>query len=167
MTPRTKDDLVLAIHPTSRGFGWVLFEGPLAPVDWGLASVRAKRSARSLVRFERLLTRYAPSTVVFEEFGEDSRRRYERIPDLCRQMIALAGEREIHARVYSRASVRETFERSGARTRHEIARSVAEQLAVFRRRLPRERKRWDSEDVRQSLFDAVALALTHFAVSRS
>ena len=167
MKSRAKGGLVLAIHPTSRGFGWALFEGPLAPVDWGLASVKARRSIRSLARFERLLNRYAPSTLVFEEFGEGSRRRYERIPDLCRQMIALAGEREIRVHIYPRATVHGTFERSGARTRHEIARSVAEQLGVFRRRLPRERKRWDSEDVRQSLFDAVALALTHFAVAHS
>lgn len=165
MNARHKPGLVLAIHPTSRGFGWVLFETPLAPVDWGLASAKAKRSARCLARFERLLDRYQPKVVAFEEFDEHPARRANRIQELCRQMIKLASKRGIYTPIYSRDTIRECFESSGAKTRHDIALSIAEQIEVFRRRLPRARKRWDSEDVRQSLFDAVALALTYFAVS--
>jgi hypothetical protein len=166
MNVRHKQGLVLAVHPTSRGFGWVLFESPLAPVDWGLASVKAKRSARSLARFERLLNRYEPKVVVFEQFSEHPARRANRIQELCRQMIALAGKRGIYTPIYSRETIRECFERSGAITRRDIALSIGEQIEVFRRRLPRERKRWgESEDVRQSLFDSVALALTYFAVN--
>jgi hypothetical protein len=166
MNSRHKQGLVLAIHPTSRGFGWVLFETALKPVDWGLATVRVKRSAESLRRFERLLDRYKPQVVVFEEFGEHPARRADRIQALCHRMIALAGSRGLYTPVYSRDTVRETFEQSGAQTRRDIALSIAEQIEVFRRRLPRARKyQGESEDVRQSLFDAVALALTYFAVS--
>ncbi len=165
MNVRHKRGLVLAIHPTSRGFGWVLFESPLTPVDWGLASVKAKRSVRSLARFVRLLDRYEPRVVVFEQFNDHPARRANRIQELCRQMIKLAGRRGIYTPIYSRETIRECFESSGARTRREIALSIAKQIGVFRQRLPRERKRWDSEDVRQSLFDAVALALTYFAVN--
>ncbi len=165
MNVRHRQGLVLAVHPTSRGFGWALFESPLIPVDWGLASVKVKRSARSLARFERLLNRYEPKVVVFEQFNEYPARRANRIQELCRQMIVLAGSRGIHTPIFSRETIRECFESSGARTRRDIALSIASQIEVFRRRLPRERKRWDSEDVRQSLFDAVALALTYFAVT--
>ncbi len=165
MNGRPKQGLVLAVHPTSRGFGWALFENPLVPVDWGLANVKAKRSARSMVRFERLLDRYEPKVVVFEQFNDHPARRARRIQELCRRMIALASGRGIYTPIYSRETIRECFESSGARTRHDIALSIAEQIEVFRRRLPHERKRWNSEDVRQSLFDAVALALTYFAVS--
>lgn len=165
MNPRPKNGLVLAVHPTSRGFGWVLFENPLIPVDWGLASVKAKRNARSLARFEKLLDRYEPKVVVFEQFSEHPARRASRIQELCRRMIARASSRGVHTSIFSRDTVRECFERSGARTRRDIALSIADQIEVFRRRLPRERKRWDGEDVRQSLFDAAALALTYFAVS--
>jgi hypothetical protein len=164
MKLRQKHGLVLAVHPTSRGFGWVLFENPIAPVDWGLASIKAKRSVRSLARFEQLLSRYEPKVVVFEQFDEHPARRTNRIQELCRQMIALAGGRGIYTPIYSREIIRECFEKSGATTRHDIAVSIAEQIEVFRHRLPRERRRWDSEDVRQSLFDAVALALTYFAL---
>jgi hypothetical protein len=165
MTARHKPGLVLAIHPTSRGFGWALFEGPVMPVDWGLATVKAKRSARSLARFDRLLNRYKPKVVVFEQFEERPARRYERIQELCHQMIRLANERGIRTPIYSRDTVRECFEHCGTKTRHGIALSVADQIEIFRHRLPRKRGDWGGEDVRQSLFDAVALALTHFAVT--
>ena len=166
MKTRHKHGLVLAIHPTSRGFGWVLFENAVTPVDWGLATVKTKRSARCLARFERLLNRYEPKVAVFEEFDEHPARRANRIQQLCRQMITLASDRGLRTPIYSRETIRETFESSGAKTRRDIALSVAEQIEVFRRRLPRERKyQGESEDVRQSLFDAVALALTYFAVS--
>lgn len=159
--------LVLAVHPTSRGFGWVLFENPLVPVDWGIASVKAKRSARSLARFEKLLDRYNPKVVAFEQFEDRPSRRNRRIKELCRRMIAMATTRGMLTPIYSRDTIRECFETSGARTRRNIALSIADQIEVFRHRLPRERKRWNSEDVRQSLFDAVAVALTYFAISHN
>ena len=164
MNARHKQGLVLAIHPTSKGFGWALFESPLAPVDWGLTRVNAKRNAGSLARFEKLLLRYEPKVVVFEEFSERPARRVKRIQELCQQMIVVASNRGIYTPIYSRETIRDCFESSGARTRRDIALSISEQIEVFRHRMPRERKRWDSEDVRQSLFDAVALALTYFAV---
>ena len=165
MNVRHKQGLVLAIHPTSKGFGWALFESPLAPVDWGLTRMTAKRNGRVIDRFEKLLNRYEPKVVVFEEFSEHPARRTKRIRELCHQMIVLAGQRGIYTPVYSRETIRDCFASSGARTRREIALSISEQIEVFRHRLPRERRRWDSEDVRQSLFDAVALALTYFAVN--
>ncbi|MBV9990047.1 MAG: hypothetical protein JOZ72_02035 [Alphaproteobacteria bacterium] len=166
MTIHRSEGLVLAIHPTSRGFGWALFENPMLPVDWGLATVKAERSVRSLARFVRLLDRYEPEVVVFEEFEERPARRYERIRELCEDMIQLANARGMRTPVYSRETVRSCFAHTGSKTRHGIALSIADQIEIFRHRLPRERKRWgESEDVRQSLFDAVALALTHFAIS--
>lgn len=165
MKTPSRQGLVLAVHPTSRGFGWALFENPLVPVDWGLANVKKRHNERSLERFGKLLDRYAPKVVVFEAFDERPARRVRRIKVLCRQMIALAGKRGIRTPIYSRDTIRECFESRGAKTRHAIALSIAEQIEVFRHRLPRARKLWNGEDVRQSLFDAIALALTHFAVS--
>jgi hypothetical protein len=36
MISRRRYDLVLAIYPQTRGFAFVLFEGWLSPVDWGI-----------------------------------------------------------------------------------------------------------------------------------
>jgi Holliday junction resolvasome RuvABC endonuclease subunit len=159
--PRNKG-LLLAAHPTTRGFGWVLFEAPLSVLDWGIASAKAGRNARLIARFERLLKRYEPTVFVLEEF-EGHEPRTERIQALCREMAHLALLHGADTVVFPRTAVRSAFAGSGATTRHEIAEVVAKHLDALSHRLPKKRKSWNSEDARQSLFDAAALALTYFA----
>ena len=156
--------LVLAVHPTTRGFGWVLFEGPLAPVDWGMASSPRASNAKLIARFERLLARYEPSVLVLEEFEGGT--RVDRIQRLCRSMIHLAACKGAETPVYRRNAVRTVFGSVGARTRYEIAQTIAQHIDALSHLKPRRRMRlWENPDRRQSLFDAAALALTYFALS--
>ena len=164
MSKASTQGLIFTVHPFSRGFGWTLFEGPLAPVDWGIVQAKKDRNAKCLMRIERLLTRYQPSVIVLEQFDRRPARRAVRIKALCLAITQLGNHRGIEVRVYNRAVIRTCFVTSGARTRYEIASAIAALIDVFRHRLPRARKRWQSEDCRQSLFDAAALAITHFAV---
>lgn len=151
----------LGFHPTSRGFGWVLFEGPFTPIDWGLVSAGADKNASCLRRLERLLDRFAPATLVLEAYGRDTSRRARRIADLCAAVRCAADDRGVETVVYSRAEIREAFAEVGARTRREIAEAVARHVEAFRHRLPRPRRPWESEDARGALFAAAAVALTH------
>ncbi|HYC74676.1 hypothetical protein [Brevundimonas sp.] len=153
---------VLAFHPTSRGFGWVLFEGPFAPVDWGLVSVGADKNASCLRRLERLLDRSAPETLVLEAYDRATTRRALRIADLCRAVRRAADHRGVETAVYSRAEVREAFSEVKARTRREIAEAVARHCEAFRHRLPKRRRPWESEDARGALFAAAAVGLAHY-----
>jgi hypothetical protein len=157
--------LVLAVHPTTRGFGWVLFESPLAPVDWGIASSKRASNARLAARFERLLKRYDPSVLVLEEF--EGGVRVDRIQRLCRSMIHLAACKGMDTPVYRRNAIRTVFASVGASTRYEIAQVIAQHLEAFSHKMPRRRRVWENPDPRQSLFDAAALALTYFAVTGS
>jgi hypothetical protein len=59
-------------------------------------------------------------------------------------------------RTYTRAQV---FAYFGVKTKHELALTIAAALPPLQLRLPPRRKPWMSEDARQSLFDAAALAL--------
>ena len=46
MTYATHDrERVLAIQPTTRGFGFAVFEGPQEPIDWGVKEVRKNKNA--------------------------------------------------------------------------------------------------------------------------
>lgn len=164
MTPSTHQGLVLGIHPTSRGFGWVLFEGQMTPVDWGLASAKTGRNAKLLRRFERLLNRYQPAVIVLEQFEGHPGGRVGRIQSLCRSLVHIAHCRGVEAFIYERAVVRTCFASIGAKTRYEIAQAIAQRIDAFRRRLPPVRKQWESDDGRLGLFDAAALAITYFAV---
>lgn len=156
--------LVMAVHPYSRGFGWVLFEGPIAPADWGIVEIKKDRNARCLTRFEQIISRYEPSVLVLEQFDRRPARRGARVKELCTAMTHLAANRGVEHCVYSRAVIRTCFGTVGARTRYEIAKAVALHIHALRRHLPPTRRSWQSEDLRQCLFDAAALAMTHFAV---
>src|SRR5665213_3551827 len=92
--------LVLAIHPTSKGFGWVLFEGPLVPVDWGIASAKVNRSAQCMARFKQLVDQYQPSALVLEKFGEGESRRGDRIRELAQTMHGFANNHEMDTPIY-------------------------------------------------------------------
>ena len=55
MTRNGDERLVLAIDPAPRGFGYVLFEGPKIPLDWGVAEARVQTSKRSLERIKKMI----------------------------------------------------------------------------------------------------------------
>jgi Holliday junction resolvasome RuvABC endonuclease subunit len=155
--------LVLAVHPTTRGFGWVLFENPQTPVAWSIVHARAGRDQHLIARFERLLDRYEPAVLVMEAFENGTSRRNARIQQLYRALVHEASVRAIEVPIFDRETIQAAFEKSGAKTRNEIARVIAERVEAFSHRLPPKRKLGNSDDTRQSLFDAAALALTYFA----
>lgn len=162
MNPSNPPGLVLAVHPASKGFGWVVFEGD-GPVDWGIATARSNHNARAMKRFSRLLDQYEPSVLVLEAFEGPDAHRSERIQTLAKEMQGTAAGRGIDTYVYRRADVGRILCSDPAATRQEIARATIERLPFLEPRLPKERRLWTSEDARQPLFDAVALAFTHLA----
>lgn len=166
MNPSRSLGLVLAVHPTSKGFGWVLFEGPHSPVVWGIANAKRDRSATSMRRFEALLNQYQPAVVVLEEYSQDKSRRGNRIQELSQTMSGFARNRDIAVAVYSREVVGQQVTGDTSANRYAIAQAVCDLFGIFRLRMPNKRDLWQSEDARQCLFDAVALAMTHFAISR-
>jgi Holliday junction resolvasome RuvABC endonuclease subunit len=155
--------LTLAIHPTSRGLGWVAFEGPFAPYDWANVDIKkGDKNAASIRAVEAILDRLAPETVVLEAFEKQKSSRSDRIARLCRAIVGLASSRGIDVEVYKRADIQSCFRTVGATTRQEIAEAVARQVSVFHHTAPRKRKQWHREDKRMALFSAAALALTHY-----
>lgn len=157
--------LTMAFHPTSRGFGWVAFEGPFAPYDWGTVSAKGDKNAVCLRALEKLLNRLQPETLVLEASGRRSSVRSARIDRLCQAATALAADRGADVAVYTRGDIQSCFRTVGARSRQEIAEAVVRHVDALRHRLPSKRRPWDPEDRRMSLFCAAALVLTHYRFS--
>lgn len=163
MNSRRRYDLVLAIYPNTRGFAFVVFEGPLAPVDWGVTEIRGKnKNKRCLRRIAVLFGQYEPDALVLQDMSETSTHRVRRIQSLNEAIAVLAETQGIPAFAYSRAQVRQCFGHLGPATKHSIAEAIAKHIPAFERFLPPVRKIWMSEDAHMGLFDAVALALTFF-----
>ena len=145
------------------GVGWMLLEGPASPVDW--ATIRSSDNATCAYRIERIIARYAPAVLVLEEFERGPTRKVDRIRRLCRALVHLAHTDGLEVRIYSRAAIRTCFATVGAVSRHEIAVAIATQIEALRPLLPPKRKFPMDKNPRLSLFNAAALALTHYAVT--
>jgi len=155
--------LVLAIYPTTRGFGFALFEESLSPVDWGVKEVRqSNKNARCLEKIALLMDLHQPDIVVLEDTTVKGSRRSARIRRLTRAIEHLALSRSIETHRYSRRAIRMCFAQAGAATKYEVAQVIARQIAAYEPLLPPPRKIWMSEDPRMALFDAAALALTFY-----
>jgi hypothetical protein len=162
MTFQRRYDLVLAIHLQSRGFAFVLFEGWLAPVDWGVQETRgADKNARCLTRIASLLALHTPDVLILQDMSERGTLRAARIQELNRRIAGLADQRGILVRTYSRAQVIESFEQ-GARTKQRIAETITKHIPALGLYVPKARKPWMSEDARMGIFDAAALAWMFF-----
>ena len=163
MSPAPYRALTLAIHPSSRGFGWIALSGPFSPYDWGTVGVRGRdKNPRCLRHIEKLLDQLTPETVVLETFEQKSSKRRTRIANLGRAIVALAQSRSIDVAIYTFKDVQSVFAHLGARYRYEIAEAVVRTLGLLHPYLPKRRKVWHSEQWRLSLFCAAALALTHY-----
>lgn len=165
MRGRIPEELVLAIYATSKGFAFVLFEGPDSPFDWGVREIpNPSRNPKCVEAMSALVERYQPSALIIEDTSDKSSRRTARIRRLYQSIVHLAHINVIDVYRYPKASIQETFAAVGAATKYEIAQAIARQIPAFSIRLPRKRKAWMSQDMRQSLFDAAALALHYYTI---
>lgn len=163
MTPLTpRHALSLGVHATAHGFGWVAFEGPLSIYDWGTARASANKNDMAMRRFEVLLERLQPDTLVLESFEGEGARRSDRVVRLCRSMIASASVRGICVAVHRRSDVKAAFAHLGAVDRYETAQALVRLFDVLRPLLPRRRRAWETTNDRMGIFNAAAVVLTHF-----
>lgn len=79
-------------------------------------------------------------------------------------LTTLAATAEVELVTFTREALREVFAEVGAETKYEIAQAVAGIIPAFKHRLPPIRKIWQSEDERQSLFDAASLGIAYYVI---
>lgn len=155
---------VLALYPTSRGFGYVLFEGPESPYDWGVKLFSGRmKNEKCLEAIRFLIDRHQPFAIAIEDVSEGGVRRSPRIRRLYLKIANLAENEHIEVNRYTKRMIQTAFRSTGAKTKHEIAEAIGAHIPAFKHRLPPERKPWMSEDSRMSLFDAAALGLTYYS----
>src|SRR5436190_4891610 len=159
-TSNLKQIRVLAVAPSSRGFGFVVLEDNKMLVDWGVKSVRGDKNTASLVKVKELIRDYAPTLVVLEDMRGKDCRRSPRVQTLAQKIIQWAASHKLKTRLVSQKAVRSALSLEPVATKHEVATRLAERLPQeLSSRLPPKRKPWMSEDYRMNIFDAVALAV--------
>jgi len=165
MKLRIYDPVVLALDLRHRRFGYAAFQGHRTILEWGQKVYPAVGQAeRELAqkRLSKLLTGIAPNVILLKH------ERWERGHTdfhLANPLAALQDEAEKHSipiRLIQEEAVKKTFEVFGCRTKHEIAATLASIYPELLLRVPPQRKPWQSEHPRTSVFDAVALGLTYW-----
>jgi Holliday junction resolvasome RuvABC endonuclease subunit len=160
MNRANRDTRILAIDPSTRGFGFAVLEGPERLIDWGVKETKTDKNRRSLKLITELVEQYEPTMIVVEDYAGKGSRRCQRVGELINDISKLASKRKIKVRSLCRAKVKQAFSESGASNKHEIALAIAKRFPELAPRLPRFRKPWMSEDYRMSIFDAVEFGLT-------
>jgi hypothetical protein len=154
---------ILAIDPTHRGFGYVIFEGPVFLIDWGLREVDGPKNKASIAAAAELISRYRPQIIVLEDVAAKGCRRRRRVRELVDSLEQYGRERGLTVRKVAQARVKRTFLPLGIRHKNQMAQLVAARFPELGHYLPPERKAWMSEDCRMAIFDAAALALALFS----
>jgi Holliday junction resolvasome RuvABC endonuclease subunit len=151
---------ILAIAPSTRGFGFAVVEGLDMLVDWGVKSISGDKNTGSIEKVGELIVHYEPSVIALEDTSTKPFHRSERIRALSKRIVHMAERQNVIAALLSREQVKRTFLNDGQGTKHALAGILAnkfpEELGF---RLPPKRRPWMSEDYRMDIFDAVALAL--------
>ena len=152
---------ILAIAPSTRGFGFAVLEGQETLVDWGVKPVKKKnKNVQSLKKVEKLIAQYQPGVLVLEDASAKGSRRSPRIRKLSRQISKLAEPRKGRVKLFSRDQVMKSYITDGPETKYALAEVIAQRFPEeLGSRLPPKRKLWMSEDSRMNIFAAVALAL--------
>jgi RNase H-fold protein (predicted Holliday junction resolvase) len=157
----TQPTRILAIDPTTKGFGYAILDLPKHLVAWGMAHVKGEKRTGAIFRFEALLDQFRPDAVVLENTTVPGSRRYPRVRELLDTLGKIARERGIPVQTVSRLAVIACFSSKDEQaTKHSIAKTLAVDYPQLAEKVPRKRKIYQSEDERISVFDALSLALT-------
>lgn len=162
MNAQVRGSRVLAIDPTSRGFGYAVLEGPERLVDWGVTEGMRADNRIAAERVAALLDRYQPDGLILEDVKAQQSRRRARVQRLLAVLDELAQRKRVRVCTISRVAVRRMFAHAQAGNKEQIADTITEHFPELVPCRPPIRKPWMSEDARMAIFDALAFALTYF-----
>lgn len=158
---------VLGVVPSPGGLGFAVLEREAGLIDWGnraLCVARCQKNAACLKQSEILIEQYHPDALIIEDYQHKSFRSGSRIKAVLEDIAVLAHSKRVRVRKLSRSAVRKVFSPNGALNKHKVALKIAELFPELSSHMPPARKPWRGQDVRMSIFDAVALALMFFPV---
>lgn len=158
---KEKIEITLSIYPNSYGFGYSVVEGTAELIDYGVVKISPIANNKCLKRFEGFLDFYEPTVVVLRDYPKNASLRSKRIGQLIKKMIEKTQKKKLNVFGYTRENIKNVFEQFKSSTKHEICKTLVSWYPELKKRMPKERKVWESEPYAMSYFDALALFITH------
>jgi hypothetical protein len=158
---------ILAIDPSSKGFGYAVLESGGRLIDWGVKEVPSRKPKAFVARVDQLIAVYDPKWLAVEDCADTA--RGERAQRLIESLLRHAHFLDIKRSIISRDELRSVLGLSEDATKQEIAEAIAALRPGLRAVLPKRRRLWTSEDERMNIFDAIGLAIAtlHYEYRRS
>lgn len=152
---------LMAITPSSRGFGFAVLDTPTTWVEWQVKNVKGKdKNIKAVALAEKLIAHFLPDQLILEDHAVAGSRHSKRIKELNQQIIALAAKRKLKVKLFTHKQIRQTYFGNAKGTKQALAEILAQRFPdELADKLPPERRAWMSEDGRMDIFDAVALVL--------
>jgi len=154
---------ILSIAPTTRGFGYAVFEGENSLVVYGgkiVTTSKRNKNRRSLALIEKMIVQYRPDALVLYDLHAKGIHRQPRIKELHRLVVKLAKRHKLKTVTISRTELQRLLLGDLKGTKHGVAELLAKQFPdQLASRLPPKRKCGHTEDRRMDIFDAVGLAV--------
>ncbi len=151
---------VLAIDPHVRGFGYIVFDDPKNPIEWGSKTIRIMKQERTCKAVLKLIKFYKPNILIIQDTTDS--KRCARINHLNERLAALAIKHGIKTASIADHDIDVVFAQFGASTKFDIATAIVKWFPALEPKLPHKRKLWEAEDERSALFDAAALAVVYY-----
>jgi hypothetical protein len=157
MELRIYDPRIIAIDLRFRRSGFATFEGPRRLLDFGTLDIRLGEGQDGRSRLSELMKLAAAKVVLVKrERWNDLMTR----PDAKPLIDALTNQATAHSiqiRFLEQSALDSTFRNLGCETKADISASLARIFPELIWKLPPERRIWEPEHSRQTVFDAIAL----------
>ena len=157
---KNKSVRILAIAPTSRGFGYAVMQGPNWILACGNKAILQNKNARALVWVDKFIRHYQPSVLMLPDVNASDTHRAKRIKNLHQQIGVLTRKHQVKLKLVTATKMRERLLDDSKGTKQAMAEALAKLFPEeLKSRLPPKRRPWMSEDPRMDIFDAVGLAV--------
>jgi hypothetical protein len=161
---------MVALEVCPQRFGFVVFDGPVTLLDWGVRNYRGRRTLRQTAIREKistLLKLYAPTALVMRRRESLSRNARKETLSAARMITVEARKCSVKTLRISPLEVRRFFSAHGCRTKHQIGSLIATWFEELSFKLPPARKPWQPEAHAAAVFDAVATGIAYFSRERT
>ena len=157
---------LLALDVRAQRLGFVVFDGPSRLQGWGTrryGGTGQRPRGTVATRINALLDFYTPPVVVIRKPRIHSPETSRHVGDVINAIRIEAKRRAADVHVVSATTVKKFFTQSGLASKDEIASTLAERFEEITWKLPKKRKKWQSERYNMLIFDAVATGVAFFA----
>lgn len=148
---------IISIFINSLGFGFAVIDQKGELFDYGVITIRQKKTNKCLNRICQIIAYFEPQILLLENPEVTKSRR---IKTLITNVSKFA-ENQYKVFKYSKEQIRNTFELFGAKNKFEISRKISEIYPELNTKLPEKRRLWDGEAYYQGIFDAMSLVFTY------